>query len=71
MLPNQLSDLINVRWCLNSKQAALQLILEGSRGVGWDREKLPPPDSHVYGENGAETVVYNMKRNSKKMEEEK
>ena len=32
----------------------------------WDREKLPTPDSHVYGENGAEIMVYNMKRNSKK-----
>ena len=32
----------------------------------WDREKLPKPDSHVYGENGAEIMVYNMKRNSKK-----
>ena len=32
----------------------------------WDREKLPAPDSHVYSENGAEVVVYNMKRNSKK-----
>ena len=28
--------------------------------------KLPKPDSHVYGENGAEIMVYNMKRNSKK-----
>ena len=32
----------------------------------WDREKLTKPDSHVYGENGAEIMVYNMKRNSKK-----
>ena len=32
----------------------------------WDRERLPTPDSHVYGENGAEIMVYNMKRNSKK-----
>ena len=32
----------------------------------WDREKLPAPDSHVYGKNGAEIMVYNMKRNSKK-----
>ena len=31
-----------------------------------DREKLPKPDSHVYGENGAEIMVYNMKMNSKK-----
>ena len=28
--------------------------------------KLPKPDSHVYGENGAEIMVYNVKRNSKK-----
>ena len=32
----------------------------------WDREKLPKTDSHVYGENGAEIMVYNMKRNPKK-----
>ena len=29
-------------------------------------EKLPKPDSHVYGENGVEIMVYNMKMNSKK-----
>ena len=28
--------------------------------------KLPTLDSHVYGENGAKTMVYNMKRHSKK-----
>ena len=28
--------------------------------------KLPTPDSHVDGKNGAKTMVYNMKRNSKK-----
>ena len=31
----------------------------------WDREKLPTPDSHVYGENGVEIMVYNVKRHSK------
>ena len=31
----------------------------------WDRGKLPKPDSHVYGENGAKFMVYNMKRNPK------
>ena len=31
-----------------------------------DREKLPTPDSHVYGENGAKIMAYNMKRHSKK-----
>ena len=29
-------------------------------------KKLPTPDSHVDGENGAKTMVYYMKRNSKK-----
>ena len=37
----------------------------------WDREKLPTPDSHVYGENGVKIVVYNMKRNSKKRGQKK
>ena len=37
----------------------------------WDREKLPTPDSHVYGENCAEIMVYNMKRHSKKRGREK
>ena len=32
----------------------------------WNRERLLTPDSHVYGENGAEIMVYNMKRHSKK-----
>ena len=33
--------------------------------------KLPTPDSHVDGENGAKIMVYNMKRNSKKKKLEK
>ena len=37
----------------------------------WDKERLPTPDSHVYGENGAEIMVYNMKRHSKKRGQEK
>ena len=37
----------------------------------WDRERLPTPDSHVYGKNGAEIMVYNMKRHSKKRGERK
>ena len=32
----------------------------------WDREKLPTPDSHVYGENSVEIMVYNVKRHSKR-----
>ena len=34
--------------------------------MGWDRKKLPTPESHVYGENRAEIMIYNMKRHSKK-----
>ena len=34
--------------------------------MGWDRKKLPTPESHVYSENGAEIMVYNMKRHSEK-----
>ena len=29
-------------------------------------EKLPTPELHVYSENGAEIMVYNMKRHPKK-----
>ena len=29
-------------------------------------EKFPTPDSHVNGKNGAKTMVYNTKRNSKR-----
>ena len=36
----------------------------------WDKEKLPKPDSHVYGENDAKIMVYNMKRNPKKGREQ-
>ena len=54
------------RWCLNSKQAALQLRVEGSRRGEGEQKKLPTPDSHVDGGNGAKTIVYNMKRDSKK-----
>ena len=34
---------------------------EGRNGTG----KLSTPDSHVNGENGAKTIVYNTKRDSK------
>ena len=33
--------------------------------------KLPTPDLYVDGENGAKTMVYNTKRNSKGMREKK
>ena len=32
--------------------------------------KLPIPDSHMDGENGAKTMVYNTKRNSKERKKE-
>ena len=34
-------------------------------------EKLPTPDSHMDGGNGAKIMVYNMKRHSKKRGQEK
>ena len=37
----------------------------------WDREKFPESNSHVYDENGAEVMVYNMKRNPKKKKQKK
>ena len=37
----------------------------------WDKEKLSKPDSHVYGENGAKIMVYNMKRNPRKAKKKK
>ena len=36
----------------------------------WDKDQLPKPDPHVYGENRAEIMIYNMKRNSKKKKRE-
>ena len=41
MLPNQLSDRINVEVMSNSKQAALQLIVEGSRRCEMGQEEAP------------------------------
>ena len=35
----------------------------------WDKEKLPKPDLHVYGENGTKIMIYNMKRCPKKEDE--
>ena len=34
-------------------------------------EKLPTPDSHVDGENGAKTIVHNTKKDSKIKREKK
>ena len=33
--------------------------------------KLPTPDSHMDGENGAKTIVYSTKRDSKRKERKK
>ena len=33
--------------------------------------KLPTPDSHMDGENGAKTIVYSTKRDSKRNERKK
>ena len=41
--------------------------MEGREGT----RKLPTPDSHVDGENGEKTTVYNTKRDSKKGDGEK
>ena len=32
----------------------------------WDREKLPEPNLHEYGKNGAKIMVYNVRRCPKK-----
>ena len=32
----------------------------------WDREKLPTLNSQVYGENGVEIMVYNVKKHFKR-----
>ena len=34
-------------------------------------DKLPTPDSHVNGENGAKIIVYKTKRDSKEEEDER
>ena len=54
------------RWCLNSKQAVLQLRVEDSRRDERGQKKLPTPDSHVDGEKCTRTAVYNTKRNWRK-----
>ena len=37
----------------------------------WNRENLPKTYLYVYGENGAEIMVYNMKMNPKKRDGKK
>ena len=51
---------------MNSEHAALQLRMEDSRKDKRSGEKgLSTPDSHVDGENGKKTMVYNTKREEK------
>ena len=55
------------RWFMNSKQAVLQLRVEGSRrGEGEQRKKTPNTWLIRGWRNGAKTVVYNTKEDSKK-----
>ena len=37
----------------------------------WDKEKLPEPNSHVYGKDDTKIMVYNMRRWPKKKEKKK
>ena len=42
----------------------------------WDKEKLPEPNSHVYGKDDTKIIIYNMrkwrrKRGSKYLEQKK
>ena len=66
MLPNQLSGRINVEVMPEQQTSSLTANSRRFKEVRDRIEKLPTPDSHVNGENGAKTMVYNMKRNSKK-----
>ena len=45
---------------MNKQPYSWQQKVQG--GVRWDREKLPQPNLHVYGENGTKTMVYNVRR---------
>ena len=47
---------------MNSKQAALQLRVEDSRRDERGQKKLLTLDSHVDGEKGTRTAIYNTKR---------
>ena len=66
MLPNQLSGRINVEVMLEQQTSSLTANSRRFKEVRDGTRKLPTLDSHVDGENGAKTMVYNMKRNSKK-----
>ena len=59
-LANSLAALM-WRWCLNSKQAALQLVVEGSGMCEMGQGEAPKTWFTVYSENGTKIIVYNMK----------
>ena len=50
------------RWYLNSDQAALQLLVDGSGGVGWDNKGFLESNLHMYGRDDTQIMVYNMER---------
>ena len=57
---------------MNSEHAALQLRMEDSRkGKRSGKKGLSTPDPHVDGENGKKVMVYNTKREKKRMGEGK
>ena len=66
MLPNQLSGRINVEVIPEQQTSSLTANSRRFKEVRDGTKKLPTPNSHVDGENGAKIMVYNMKRNSKK-----
>ena len=66
MLPNQLSGRINVDVMPEQQTSSLTANSRRFKDVRDRTRKLPTPDSHVDGENGAKTMVYITKRNSKR-----
>ena len=71
MLPNQLFGRINVKVIPEQKTSSLTANSRRFKEVRDGTGKLPTPNSHVDGENGAKTMVYNTKRNSKRGGREK
>ena len=66
MLPSYLSSRINVEMMHEQETSSLtaksRRFKEGRKGT----KRLPTPDSHVGGEIGVKTVVYNTKSDQKK-----
>ena len=42
--------------------------MEVPEGVRWDRKKSPEPNLHVYGEDGMERAIYNIKESIEERE---